>query len=374
MNTIVQKKTLVSAKPNEVRQATLVSDNSITMEKKISPNGISNLGNTCFMNAAFQIIVQVFGDFFIKGEYNKKLSKNEEIAEFMKNFAHLIASIQNDNGRWGKEHVSFYLKNVIKYLSGLEDFKRFINYKQSDSYEFLASVLDILSEYLKYKISIEIYVKVDEKDLDEKDKTRLNFYTYLQTGLKHTSIFDEKLRGFFRALITCAYGDCKYSSEKFEPFITLSLPIDGKDILEECLAEYVKPYTLDDKNQWMCDKCKRKSQAVKKLSIWNTSDYLIISYKRYASMLNTTLKNNRRIIAPFTSLDMSPYIEDNPVNGNMYNLCAVTVHSGNMNNGHYIVARKIENSWVVFNDNVVIPVDESDIDISTAYYLVYKRN
>jgi ubiquitin C-terminal hydrolase len=351
-----------------------MTNNLINIKKNVYPNGIHNIGNTCFMNTAFQTIVQVFGDFFIKGEYNKKLSKNEEITEFMKNFAHFIASIQNENRRWGNEHVSFYLKNVINYISRLKDFKRFINYNQADSYEFLASILDILSEYFKYKISIEINVKVDEKDLDEKDKTRLIFYKYLQNGLKYTSIFDEKLRGYFRASITCSYDNCNYSSEKFEPFITLSLPIDGKDTLEDCLEEYVKPYTLDNKNQWMCDKCKRKSQAVKKLSIWNTSDYIIISYKRYTNMLDTTLKNNRRIIAPFTNLDMSPYIEDNNINKNIYNLCAITIHSGNMNNGHYIIARKIKNSWVVFNDDVVIPVNESDIDIRTAYYLVYKRN
>ena len=124
----------------------------------------------------------------------------------------------------------------------------------------------------------------------------------------------------------------------------------------------------------MCNKCKRKSQAVKKLSIWNTSEYIIISYKRYTSFLNTTLKNNKSIIAPFTNLDMSPYIEDSNINGNIYNLCAVTFHKGNINNGHYIIARKIENYWLVFNDDIVIPINESDIDIRSAYYLVYKKN
>ena len=157
---------------------TIIGNNthdSIKLEKITYPNGICNIGNTCYMNTAFQTIVQIFGDFFIKGEYSKKISKNEEIIEFLKNFAHLMASIKNNNGKWGKEHVSFYLKNVINYLSGLKDFKRFIKYQQSDSYEFLTSILDILSEYLKYKISIEINVNVEEKYLDEKDKTKLIF-------------------------------------------------------------------------------------------------------------------------------------------------------------------------------------------------------
>ena len=114
MNTLVQKKT----------------DQYIKIEKKESPNGISNIGNSCYMNAAFQTIVHIFGDFFIKGEYNKKLSQNQYITDFVKDFAHLMASIQNDNGKWKKEHVSFYLGNVIKYLSKIKNFKKFTKYKR----------------------------------------------------------------------------------------------------------------------------------------------------------------------------------------------------------------------------------------------------
>ena len=143
------------------------------------------------------------------------------------------------------------------------------------------------------------------------------------------------------------------------------------DTLEECLEHYVKPIKLDEKNQWYCDKCKRKSQAEKKLSIWNTGEYVIISYKRYSNIQIATVKDGRLIIAPF-NLDLSPYVEDNS-NKNTYSLCSVTVHSGNMNNGHYVIARKIKNNWFIFNDSTVINVNESEINISAAYYLVYKR-
>jgi ubiquitin C-terminal hydrolase len=130
---------------------------------------------------------------------------------------------------------------------------------------------------------------------------------------------------------------------------------------------------LDENNQWYCDKCKRKSQAEKKLSIWNTGEYVIISYKRYSNIQIATIKDGRSIIAPFQNLDLSPYVEDNNSNENKYSLCSVTVHSGNMNSGHYVIARKMKNNWFVFNDSTVIPVKESEISTSTAYYLVYKR-
>jgi ubiquitin C-terminal hydrolase len=205
------------------------------------------------------------------------------------------------------------------------------------------------------------------------DRTRLIYYTFLKKTLKKTSFIDEKLLGYFRASVTCAYNDCNYRSERFEPFFTLPLPIKGLNTLEECLANYVKPVTLDEKNKWFCEKCKRRSQAEKKMSIWTTAEYLIISYKRYVNLLINTVKDDRAIIAPFHELDLSPYVEDNKKDKNMYDLCAVTVHSGNMNNGHYVIARKVENNWVVFNDNTVVPVSENDINNGSAYYLVYKR-
>jgi ubiquitin C-terminal hydrolase len=341
--------------------------------KVTTPNGIPNKGNTCYMNAAFQTIIDISSDIFISGEYNKKVSADENIKKFVSNFAHLSASVENIDGRWSKTHVNLYLQDIFNYLGGLDNFKRFIKYRQADSYEFLAEFIDLLSSYLRYKISIDISVNVDEKDLDKIDKIRLVYYNHLKLNLKYTSVFEERLRGYFRASITCGYEECKNRSEKFEPFLTLSLPIEGMDTLEECLENYVKPITLDENNQWYCDKCKRKSQAEKKLSIWNTGEYVIISYKRYSNIQIATIKDGRSIIAPFQNLDLSPYVEDNNSNENKYSLCSVTVHSGNMNSGHYVIARKMKNNWFVFNDSTVIPVKESEISTSTAYYLVYKR-
>ena len=339
--------------------------------KIITPNGLPNKGNTCYINTALQTIIDILSDIFTSGKYNINTSANENIVDFVYNFAFLTASVENNDGRWTKLHVNLYLQNIFNYLEGLDNFKRFIKFHQADSYEFLAELIDLLSSYLQYKVKIDISINVDEKELDEFDKVRLIYYKHVKENLKNTSIFEERLRGYFRASITCGYGECNNRSEKFEPFLTLSLPIEGMDTLEECLEHYVKPIKLDEKNQWYCDKCKRKSQAEKKLSIWNTGEYVIISYKRYSNIQIATVKDGRLIIAPF-NLDLSPYVEDNS-NKNTYSLCSVTVHSGNMNNGHYVIARKIKNNWFIFNDSTVINVNESEINISAAYYLVYKR-
>jgi len=346
---------------------------TVIEKNKKYPYGLQNKGNTCYINTALQTIIQIFGEFFISGEYYNNLSSDEKVIDFMSNFAHLVASVQNDDGRWSIKHVNLYLNNVIEYLSGVTGFQNFIKYHQDDSYGFLSQMLDLFSNYLSYKILIEIDVKVDEDELDEKDRTRFNFYSFLKKSMKKTSIIDEKLRGYFRASITCSHPNCNYRSERFDPFLTLSLPINGKNTLYECLSEYVKPITLDENNMWYCEKCKRKSQAEKKLSIWSTSEYLIIAYKRYVNITIASIKDDSHIESPFENLDLSPYVEDNRSNENIYDLDSFTVHSGNLNNGHYVTSRKIDGQWVTFNDSTVIHVNEGDINNCSAYYLVYKR-
>lgn len=329
-----------------------------------SPNGLPNKGNTCFINSAVQTISGIFSDFFINGEY--KIS--EEL--FVSNFAHLIAAVENKNGMWDKKHINLHLQYFFKFIRNMDNFKRFSKNGQADSYEFLLELLDSLSTYLQYKISIKISIKIDEEKLDERDKSKLSYYRYLKETVKSTSIIEEKLQGIYKASIKCGYDDCNNISDKFEPFLCLSLPIEGFDTLQECLENYVKPITLDENNKWYCSNCNRKSQATKKLSIWNTSEYLFISYKRHVNIGISTIKDGRAIDTPF-ELDISPYVEEKCKN---YSLCIITFHSGNMNNGHYITLRKIENDWFIFNDNSVESIDESNIDIRSAYYMVYKKN
>lgn len=339
----------------------------------ILPNGLPNRGNTCYFNAALQTLCCILEDIFISGEYNKKLPDDENIKNFMFHLAHLIASIENNGGKWSKKHINIHLNYVFSYIGKLDNFKRFIRYSQADSAEFLTELIDILSTYMRYEISIDITLRVKEKHLDEMDKKRLSFYNTLKKQTKYTSIVEERIQGYYRASIKCNYEDCDNVSEKFEPFLNLQLPIDGMNTLEECISDYIKPIQLDGDNQWLCDKCNRKSQAIKKLSIWKTGKYIIILLKRYLNIQISTIKDGRSIISPVELLDLSPYIEDNTHTENLYSLCSVTFHSGNLNKGHYLNVRNTNNKWIIFNDDNVEPIDKSNINTSSGYYLVYKR-
>ncbi|GAF71514.1 unnamed protein product, partial [marine sediment metagenome] len=91
------------------------------MSENVKPNGLPNKGNTCYINTAIQTISQIFGDYFVSGEYYKKLSNDPKKIDFMNNFAYLIAAIENNNGRWSRDHIKLHLKESNKYLSTLDN-------------------------------------------------------------------------------------------------------------------------------------------------------------------------------------------------------------------------------------------------------------
>lgn len=63
----------------------------------------------------------------------------------------------------------------------------------------------------------------------------------------------------------------------------LSLPIPDRDevSLMDCVNEYLKEETLDGENQWFCEKCKVKVDAIKKIDLWKLPTILIIHLKRF---------------------------------------------------------------------------------------------
>ena len=57
----------------------------------------------------------------------------------------------------------------------------------------------------------------------------------------------------------------------------------------------------------------------------------------------------------------------------LYSLCAVVVHMGGANSGHYVTYRKTSQSkWVYTSDTSVYPVHRDVVMSSAAYMLFYE--
>lgn len=73
---------------------------------------------------------------------------------------------------------------------------------------------------------------------------------------------------------------CPHSSEKEEPFLSLSLEVKNKRYLYQSLEALVKGEPLDGDNAYQCDICKKKVSATKRVSLKKLPNHLIIVLKR----------------------------------------------------------------------------------------------
>ena len=82
--------------------------------------------------------------------------------------------------------------------------------------------------------------------------------------------------------------------------------------LDDCFDLFTQCEELTDENSWMCPKCKKQTNAYKKLCISSVPPILIIHLKRFFYRSKTSnFKLTTPVWFPVTGLDMSKYIEKN---------------------------------------------------------------
>ena len=162
----------------------------------------------------------------------------------------------------------------------------------------------------------------------------------------------------------------------------------GKKVIElkQCLEKFSEREQLEETDPWFCPKCKEHVAAFKKMDVWSLPDVLILHLKRFSYVQELSSGPTRDKIEdlvnfPVEGLDMrdvmrGPVDESAPP---VYDLYAVSEHSGGLGGGHYTaVAKNFRNGkWYSFNDSSVKPVEEGKEEATLitprAYVLFYKR-
>lgn len=135
---------------------------------------------------------------------------------------------------------------------------------------------------------------------------------------------------------------------------------------------------LSANDSWYCNKCKDFVEATKKMELYSTAPFLILSLNRFKQH-NTYFKEKLEdlIDFPISGLDMTKHVlahqgQPDPL---CYDLIGVINHYGSMNFGHYIAFGRNSQSgeWYEFNDSTVSEISASSVCSSAAYVLFYKR-
>ncbi|KNC53988.1 ubiquitin carboxyl-terminal hydrolase 4 [Thecamonas trahens ATCC 50062] len=144
--------------------------------------------------------------------------------------------------------------------------------------------------------------------------------------------------------------------------------------LASCLEAFAKEETLSEDDMWYCSKCSEFRQARKKMEVWSTPKILVIQLKRFTFSSRIREKISCVVDFPLEGLDMAPYVMDSS-SGGIYDLFAVSRHSGGLGGGHYTaVARSAEDGeWYLCNDSHVSRTSADRVVDPSAYLLFYVR-
>uniref|UniRef100_A0A8C7JGE0 ubiquitinyl hydrolase 1 n=1 Tax=Oncorhynchus kisutch TaxID=8019 RepID=A0A8C7JGE0_ONCKI len=171
--------------------------------------GLSNLGNTCFMNSSIQCVsnTKPLTDYFTSGNHLYELNRTNPIGmrgHMAKCYGDLVQELWSGTQ---KNLAPLKLRwTIAKYAP------RFNGFQQQDSQELLAFLLDGLHEDLN---------RVHEKPYVElKDSDGRPWVNYL---MRNRSIVVDLFHGQLRSQVKCK--TCGHVSARFDPFNFLSLPL-----------------------------------------------------------------------------------------------------------------------------------------------------
>ncbi|XP_033100185.1 ubiquitin carboxyl-terminal hydrolase 2-like [Anneissia japonica] len=329
--------------------------------------GLTNIGNTCFMNSVLQCLgnCNLLQDYIIKENYILDIndSSSRTKGKLIKAFAYVMKNL------WAPEtstRTSFSPKKFKECLDSY--FDQYRGARQHDSQEFLRYLLEALHDDTNSVKRRPKYIKIED-NLSEEEKAKKAWNIYLG---RESSFISNLFVGQLKSILECS--ECQNCSVTFDPFWDLSLPIprNKRDAtLIDCLKEFTKQEVLEGEERPMCSKCKMKRKCLKSFSIQRFPKILVIHLKRFSGYS----KLSNFVDFPVSNLDLGPFASKSCNTPHRYDLIATSNHSGFTYGGHYIAHAKhtIQKKWYCYDDTRVDEVSDTSIKSSQAYVLFYQQ-
>ena len=273
--------------------------------------GFNNIGNTCYLNAGLQMLIQ-------NKDFIKIILENHNKSENLRTMANFIKDYYTS--------LDYSITpNKIKEIVSKEN-NIFSGHEQQDAVEFIIYLLDIFDTELKKKVN---------------------------------TIFDITTE----TTIKCKLRDClkKSLSAHKTPFLILPIKDDCMT-LDDCYREFKVHEKLEDDNMYFCENCKEKRIASRRLTIIEWPNNLIIWLKRFENNKGRLSKNNKEIEIP---IDWR----------HNFTIKGAVIHNGGINGGHYFYISRnlLNNSWSLCDDSVISPIPKEHVQryLNKAYILNY---
>ncbi|XP_055612922.1 ubiquitin carboxyl-terminal hydrolase 32 [Uranotaenia lowii] len=203
-----------STHSNQERRGTVASTHSLHPP---GATGLHNLGNTCFINAALQVLfnTQPLTQYFIRSMHLYELNTGNKLGtkgQLAIRYAELLREVWTASQRSiAPIKLRFCItKNAPQFSGG----------GQHDSQELLDWLLDSLHEDLN-RVMEKPYSEL--KDSDGRSDVVVAMEAWNQHHARNQSIIVDLFYGQLKSKVTCS--GCGRDSVRFDPFSLLSLPL-----------------------------------------------------------------------------------------------------------------------------------------------------
>ena len=330
--------------------------------------GLSNLGNTCFINTCLQILSHTYElNDMLNGNAYKKHITNQYDSAFLLEWDGLRKLMWKENCviSPGK-----FIQTVQK-LSKLKKNDQFVGFAQNDLSEFLLFAIDCLHNSLKRSVTMTIVGNEETKT----DKLAKECFSMIKQ--MYANDYSEIWNMFYGVHVSqiMSVGTEECLSRTPEPFFIINLPIPEnvkEPTLTQCIDLYVAGEALTGDNAWYNEKRKKKEDVVRYIRFWSFPTILTFDMKRFN---NKGTKNQKHVQFPVDHLDLSKYVVGYKKDSYVYELYGIANHTGNTGGGHYFAYIKTANGkWFQFNDTNVTEITNLNTLVSPkAYCLFYRK-
>ncbi|KLO12706.1 cysteine proteinase [Schizopora paradoxa] len=184
--------------------------------------GLSNMGNTCFMNSALQCLAHTESlvEYFLTGVFQGELNPSNPLGmqgAIAEVFGSLLRRIWNPT-------TSATTFAPREFKAELQRFApQFSGYQQHDSQELVAFLLDGLHEDLNRVLQKPYVEKPDWEGGGDKELVDLALKSWEGYMKRNDSVIVDLFQGQYKSTLICP--ECQKVSITFDPFMYLTLPL-----------------------------------------------------------------------------------------------------------------------------------------------------